>query len=328
MTRRALIIGIDDYTAAPLSGCVNDARAVAQALRTNADGSPNFDVLLLTSDECVVSKSVIQTHIDKLFSRPAECAFFYFAGHGYSENERSFIVQQDHSKGDDGFDLQRLLQKANQAHSNSIHSSIIVLDSCNSGGMGSIAEIETPGAMLGSGITIMSACRSDEAATEYNGNGLFTGMFVEALMGSASDILGRTSSASIYASIDSKLGDWEQRPLYKANVQRFNSLRQSTPRISPDILRRLPLYFPEETSVYKLDPSYEPDRENVAPEIKMLPVSEENTQIFAELQLCNRHGLVVPVGADHMFFAAINSAGCRLTALGAHYRRLAQNRRI
>ena len=42
--RKAVIIGINDYPGAPLTSCVNDAKAIAEMLRTNGDGSPNFDV--------------------------------------------------------------------------------------------------------------------------------------------------------------------------------------------------------------------------------------------------------------------------------------------
>ena len=42
----------------------------------------------------------------------------------------------------------------------------------------------------------------------------------------------------------------------------------------------------------------------------------------------NRHGLIVPVDAEHMYYATINSTGCKLTALGAHYRKLAEAKRI
>jgi hypothetical protein len=32
--------------------------------------------------------------------------------------------------------------------------------------------------------------------------------------------------------------------------------------------------------------------------------------------------------AEHMYYAAINSKGCKLTALGAHYRKLAEMKRL
>jgi hypothetical protein len=45
--KRALVVGIDDYPRNPLSGCINDAVAVANTLEKNGDGSPNFSVILL-----------------------------------------------------------------------------------------------------------------------------------------------------------------------------------------------------------------------------------------------------------------------------------------
>ena len=40
--RKALVVGIDDYPNAPLTGCVNDAEKIAALLKTNGDGKPNF----------------------------------------------------------------------------------------------------------------------------------------------------------------------------------------------------------------------------------------------------------------------------------------------
>ena len=86
----------------------------------------------------------------------------------------------------------------------------------------------------------------------------------------------------------------------------------------------LPVYFPDPDMVYRLDPSYEPDRKSVSEELKDLPVNDEHTAIFKQLQMCNRQGLIEPVDASAMFFAAMNSTGCKLTAVGKHYRRLAE----
>jgi len=38
--------------------------------------------------------------------------------------------------------------------------------------------------------------------------------------------------------------------------------------------------------------------------------------------------LVVPVGEDHMYYAAINSKSCKLTILGEHYWKLVKKNRI
>jgi len=153
-------------------------------------------------------------------------------------------------------------------------------------------------------------------------------LLLDGLNGSASDIRGNITPASLYSHVDQTLGPWEQRPIYKANVQTFVTLRQVAPKVSLDILRKLPTYFPDPTTVFALDPSFEPDRENVPEKFKQIPVNPANVAIFKELQICNRFGLVVPVDAEHMYYAAINSTGCKLTAVGAHYRMLASIKRI
>ena len=60
----------------------------------------------------------------------------------------------------------------------------------------------------------------------------------------------------------------------------------------------------------------------------MLPPDQKNTAIFAILQKFNRLNLVVPVGAPHMWHAAMENKSCKLTTLGEHYRRLAKNNRL
>ena len=77
---------------------------------------------------------------------------------------------------------------------------------------------------------------------------------------------------------------------------------------------------------FHLDPSFEPElrgRPDGAP-----PPNPENTAVFAVLQRYNRLNLLVPVGAPHMWHAAIESKECELTALGEHYRRLVEKNRI
>jgi hypothetical protein len=68
--------------------------------------------------------------------------------------------------------------------------------------------------------------------------------------------------------------------------------------------------------------------ENVPEKYQNIPVNDENIAIFKELQACNRHGLINPVDAEHMYYAAINSTGCKLTAVGTHYKKLAEEKRI
>jgi hypothetical protein len=59
-----------------------------------------------------------------------------------------------------------------------------------------------------------------------------------------------------------------------------------------------------------LDPSFEPDAE---------PSHPGNEEIFSQLQKFRAARLVVPVGAEHLYYAAINSKSCKLTPLGQFY---------
>ena len=45
-------------------------------------------------------------------------------------------------------------------------------------------------------------------------------------------------------------------------------------------------------------------------------------------QLFESVGLIEPVGAEHMYFAAMKSKSCKLTALGLHYWRLSKDKRF
>ncbi len=329
--RKALVVGIDDYAAAPLSGCVNDAVTMASLLEAHGDGSPNFDVKLITSNEVNVTAAVLQDALEELFSGDADTALFFFAGHGLinQETNAGYIVSQDGKKGGWGYSLQEILQLANKAHPR-IKSSVIVLDSCHSGFAGEVAGLGSEGqvSVIGSGVTILTACHRQGTAGEVGGHGIFTDMLVDGLRGSASDICGRITPASIYAHVDQTLGPWDQRPIYKANVQRFVVLREVAPKIPRDVLRRLPQYFGAPTDAFALDPSFEPERGDQAESLAHIPVDDEHVRIYRELQQCNRHGLVVPVDQPHMWHAAVFSTGCRLTALGAHYRKLAEMKRI
>jgi hypothetical protein len=325
--RKALVVGIDKYPVHPLTGCENDAVVVANTLEKNGDGSPNFSVRLLTSDSENVTSALLGDAISELFKGDADTALLFFAGHGIinPQTNAGYVVTQDGQKGAWGVSLSDILTQANSAYPR-IKSTVIILDSCHSGYAGEVAALgNTNLAAIGTGVTILTACHREGTASEYDGHGLFTGLLLEGLSGTSADVCGRITPASIYSLIDQTLGAWKQRPIYKANVQTFVTLRHVTPKIPLDVLRRIPTYFPNATDVFALDPSFEPDRQNIPGELRHIPVNDNNTRIFKELQACNRHGLIIPVDAEHMYYAAIHSTGCRLTALGAHYRNLAES---
>lgn len=328
--KKALVIGIDDYASQPLSGCMADANAIANLLRVNGDGSPNFSVKVLVSADQAINTDVLSESIFELFQGDAETAVLIFAGHGIivPETNAGYIVSQNGFRGAWGMTLSDILNLAAKAHPR-IRSTVIILDSCHSGYAGEIQSINDSNfAGIGNGVTILTACHREGHADEINGHGIFTQMLIDGLSGGCSDICGRITPAALYAHIDQTLGSWDQRPMYKANVQSFITLRQVSPKVPLETLRKLKDYFPDPAYHFPLDPTFEPERDNVPLEIMAIAPIPTNVSIFKELQACNRHGLVVPLEAEHMYYAAINSKSCRLTALGAHFRNLANLGRL
>jgi hypothetical protein len=195
---------------------------------------------------------------------------------------------------------------------------VIVLDSCHSGIAGAQA-LAAQTAELSEGLTILTASTAEQYASEKVGSGVFTTLFVDALNGAAANLVGDITPGSVYAHIDQSLGPWLQRPVFKTNVKSFVSLRKVQAPVTLTELQRLTEFFPDPGFEYKLDPSFEPER---SPGDGLPPPDPMNTAKFAVLQRYNRVNLVVPVGAPHMWHAAVGSKSCKLTVLGEHYRRL------
>jgi hypothetical protein len=133
----------------------------------------------------------------------------------------------------------------------------------------------------------------------------------------------------VYAHIDQSLGPWAQRPVFKTNVTTFVSLRKATPPIVLTELQALATHFPEPGYVFKLDPSYEPERSEEQRNDPNMPCPDpKKTAVFAVLQRYVKVNLVRPVGAPHMWHAAMQSKSCELTVSGEHYRKLVANNLI
>lgn len=316
--RKALVVGINYYEhVSGLYGCVNDAHAVKSVLERHSDGTVNFGVKLLTGTgpADAVSRTVLKETVRELFADDAETALFYFAGHGYIESTGGYLITSDSSVGDDGLPLAEVLMLANESRA---RNKIIMLDSCHAGFAGTPLST-SHGADLSEGLTILTASTAEQYATESNSSGVFTTLLVDALSGGAANLVGDVTPGSIYAHIDQSLGPWEQRPVFKTNVKSFVSLRKAQSSISLTDLQRITELFPTAGFEFRLDPSFEPESDSP---------DAQNAEKFAILQKYNRVNLVVPMGAPHMYHAAMGTKSCKLTVLGEHYRRLVERGRI
>lgn len=314
--RRALVIGIDDYPTCPLKGCVNDAISIKSVLDRHSDGSPNFSVKQILSTESIITRSLLKEEIENLFSGDPDVALFFFAGHGHLNSFGGYIVTPDFKKYDEGVSMDDVLGSANRSKAKN---RIIILDCCHSGNMGSPTITEGKFAEIADGVTVLTACRSTETASEINGQGVFTALLIDALQGGSADLVGHVSPGSVYAYVDRALGPWAQRPVFKTNVSRFVSLRSVAPPIETSVLRKITEHFQTPYDEFQLDPTFEDTEKNC---------DANHVVIMKELQKMEGVGLVTPVGEDHMYYAAIKSKTCKLSALGVQYWNLVKSGNI
>jgi Caspase domain len=329
--RKALIIGIDYYRHMKvLSGCVNDAHSVKAVLERHADGTVNFvtpRILVGTGPAEMVERDALKDAVRELFSNDAEIALLYFAGHGHIEDTGGFLCGSESKSGDDGYSLGDLMTLASRSKAKN---KVIILDSCHSGIAGD-RSVAQGLAEIKEGMTILTASTAEQYALEVPGGdaGVFTNLFVDALSGAAANLVGDVTPGSVYAHIDQSLGPWAQRPVFKTNVKTFVSLRKATPPITLADLQALATHFPLPGYNFTLDPAYEPERsEEQRRDPHFPPPDPKKNAIFAVLQKYVKVNLVQPVGAPHMWHAAVQSKSCQLTVLGEHYRKLVANKLI
>jgi len=321
--RKALCVGIDCYEKIKdLHGCVNDANGVKAALERNGDGTLNFSTKLMcaTSEASYISRTELKDAILELFDAESEIALLYYAGHGSYDALGGYLCTSEVKRADEGLSLDDVMGIVAQSKA---QNKVIILDSCHSGFAASSKEMPNY-SVLHNGTTILAACDEKQYSSEENGHGVFTTLLIEALYGGAMNLLGEVSPGSIYSYIDRSLGGWEQRPVFKANIKSFVSLRKNSPPIDIGELRRITEFFETPYYEFPLDPTYEHDKHEADTD----EVNKEHEAIFAILQKYVKLNLVVPVGAEHMYYAAIGHKSCKLTVQGQHYWKLVSKETI
>ncbi len=265
--------------------------------------------------------------IEELFKGDEDFALLYYSGHGFVNTVGAELVFPDDCCKDGyhkGLQMSDIMQVVNRSK---VKNKVVILDCCHAGNMGE--NIRSAESELSEGVSILTACRKDETALEMGGHGVFTELLCEALRGGAADFSGNITMGGIYAYIDRSFGCWEQRPVFKTNICRFAPLKTVVPKISNEVIRELRTLFNDPTEVFQLDPSFE--YTNV-PECELTPIEpyaqQEHIEQFKTLQKLQSIGFVEPIEEEHMYYAAMHSTGCRLTALGQYYWRLVRNDRI
>jgi hypothetical protein len=319
--KRALVVGIDDYPNAPLSGCVADAHEMRRLLARNADGSLNYDVRLLTSDTTVVDRRALRQQLDELFDNAGNTELlFYFAGHGVPGDVGAALISQDF----DDVPMEFVMNKANASPAPEV---TLILDCCFSGDLGNPSALQPSAvaptfrlgnALLREGVTILAASRPTEPSAEIGGHGAFTRLLIEGLEGAAGDHLGVVTPQSLYAFACRGFGAWDQRPVLKSYVSLSSGIRSCPPWLDVEVLRRLPDYFSTADAHHSLSPVYEGTRP--IPEGTQ-PTREQ--EIFDDLKQLRNAGLLGTEDDQDLYFVALASGDVTLTPLGQYFWRLA-----
>ncbi|MEM7272401.1 MAG: caspase family protein [Actinomycetota bacterium] len=315
--RAALLIGIDHYhqaAARPLTGSVTDAQEMKRLLQTHGDGEPNFDCRLLVSghDRPAVSAQAIREELHQTLAGEADVVWIHFSGHGGIEGGGGDPGQHGVLLAQDGHPV-RMGAVLDLIRASPARWKILTLDCCPDGRVGIEAHLGAEGCGAPDRCAVLAASRDRDGASSADG-GRFTGLLLDGLGGGAADVLGTVTAAGLYASLDEAFPFADGRPVLKAGLTGPVELRRCKPDVERAVLRQLPTWFPGRTDVLPLDRRYEPTEPTYDPTLG---------PVVAGLQACARARLVEPVDAEHLYVAAMSGTGCRLTAKGRRYWRLA-----
>ncbi|RBL86022.1 hypothetical protein DDE05_13175 [Streptomyces cavourensis] len=102
---KAVVVGIDAYPHAPLSGCVNDAKDVASCLSLE---QYDFDSLTLLNGQASrpnILKQLSTIAYGEEHHGKGSTLLFYFAGHGQVLGQAGHLVTHDAENFDPGISL-------------------------------------------------------------------------------------------------------------------------------------------------------------------------------------------------------------------------------
>ncbi|MCV7431834.1 protein kinase domain-containing protein [Mycolicibacterium bacteremicum] len=224
MSRRdAVIVGIDQYRGAPLFGCVNDARDIAECLSFE---QYSYNCVTLFDQQATRSE-VLQTLGERAYGADGGggTLLFYFAGHGEVLGDQAHLVTFDAQPHDPGISLAHLGQLMESA-SNAYDHVIVLLDSCHSGSAYNwvsgrplrAGDVHRNLRSVNESRCILAACRPEQEAQELAGHGAFTSKLVSGLLGGAVNGHGDVTVLGLYDYVSGIFGDGEQMPVFKGDI--------------------------------------------------------------------------------------------------------------
>lgn len=336
MTRKALLVGVSDYSNSSLRalpGATTDVRGMFKLLSTNHDGTQNFDCgsPMTTRHEfaTTITRDTLNDRIERLFDSQGDDVLFYYSGHGVDHSGDVALATADATWDQPGIPMKRVVELANNSRARSV---TLILDCCHAAGAMSRTVPNGvdhfPIESIREDVTLLAAARSTQAAMENGEGGVFTSLLVNGLRGAAADIRGRVTAASLYSLVESFLGAWEQRPIYKSHATCATPIRCCEPAVPIDVLIELPkLFTPNADSTHRMDPSYEERDEAKRPGIDP-PGNPENIIIFKMFKKLRDAKLLRTEQDLDLWQVAMRSLCVSLSPLGQHYWHLAKEGRL
>ena len=312
-SKKALIVGNEKYPVSPLRVCVKDAKAIQKVLVRHQDGTPNFSVRgkEVEIKENLSNKKLIR-EIELLLreTRKPQQALFYFAGHGYvDENGIGYLVGVDATKKDPGVPMDWLLEEFNKS---SMPEITIILDCCFAGNFASTVSLRE-------NITLLAATRGNDTSHEGPRHGFFTEILVKGLEGAAADVFGHVTATGLYKLASTHFSYWHQRPIFKAHLSRFTSLRKCKGLDEKDLPQlNSSEFFPHPNHSIGLRPYDIPADYNQQP---------QKAGFWRHLQRFEKAGLIECDDELSLTEAAQQAGVVRLSATGEYYWELLKNGR-
>lgn len=248
---KALVIGMRYYEHRPeVTSASTDAGVMSGLLERNADGSDNFDVQTLISEErAPIDADRLINAIHELFEDTAgHEVFLYFSGHAEA-NDFGFHLLTSEKSGewDLGVSFDTVMHYANSADSAIV---TIVLDCCFSGDALNVAQLGSAFdlSLLRENVSVLAASRRDKEALYAEEGELspYTAKLAQGLEGAAANMFGSITAIDLHRlAADTARAD--QPVVFKAHVSNHTPIRRVAPRVGRDELRGMLDAFADET---------------------------------------------------------------------------------
>lgn len=321
--RKALIVGIDqcENNGNRVSSCASSAQTLSKLLSRHdgecaQEGELNFDCKTLISmhekSATTITRAVLKENCKALFEdEEVDTAFFYFSGFWIEDPLGDYLVTEDTEQFDQGLALSDLLIFVNNSSIKEIN---IILDLYTTKESQKQLCIEEQYAFLRKGVSILSVKHGN-----CEKSNLFTELITNSLLGGNDDILGNVTFIDLFENNSAILNAFGYQVTFRSNISRLTVLRKTIRQLPYPVVVKIREYFHSQNYYYPLSNEHIPSQELG---------DFKKQEVYKNLQKMIKYGLVKPVNADHLYYAALKKKHCALTERGQQYWDLLEKKRI